>query len=344
MPRLTIEEWPEPIEAAKATLLDAALKAGVPYPHGCRTGECGNCKSRLIAGEISHGSCDPNALTPAERQAGLILPCRARAKTDVVLSWQHGSAVIGPKRLITRIESLERVTPDVMVVRLHPEARLDFKAGQFANLRFGRYPPRSYSMANHPDEDRLEFHVRLLPSGLISRHVAKKAKIGDVVEVEGPFGEAYLQEQAQAPLIALAGGTGLAPVRSIIEKALSIGWNDPIQVWAGFRSKEHLYGDVLFDAWRSQRVDVRVCLDETPSPDGAGSLYQVFSDCADICPETRVYIAGSPAFVKAIKCAAITRGARPHNVFADPFVIANSNASRSSGIRALIAACVGKWS
>ncbi|RWO20078.1 2Fe-2S iron-sulfur cluster-binding protein [Mesorhizobium sp.] len=339
MPQLSIEGWPQPVDTAKRSLLDAALRAGVPYPHGCRTGECGACKSRLIAGEISHGHCDPNALSVDERQAGLILPCRAHAKTDVVLSWKIEGASVSPMRVKARINSIERAAADVVIVRLQPETQFPFKAGQFARLRFDDNPARSYSMANHPQDECLEFHIRLLPGGLISTYVAEKARLGALVEIEGPFGSAYLRDNPQAPLVAIAGGTGLAPIRAIVEHALSIGWEERMQVWAGFRSAEHRYGDSLLDEWRAKGIEVQVCLDETLDARSAAPLHREFADQADLEPGANYYVCGSPGMVEAIKATIVAKGVLPNSVFADAFTTAVAVATPASrpafGIRSL---------
>lgn len=343
MSQLSIEGWPQPVNTAKRSLLDAALRAGVPYPHGCRTGECGACKSRLISGEVRHSPCDPNALSSDERQAGLILPCRAHAKTDVVLSWKIKEASASPIRLKARINCVERAAADVVIVRLQPKTQLPFKAGQFARLRFDGNPARSYSMANHPQDECLEFHIRLLPGGLISTYVVEKAKLGEMVEIEGPFGSAYLRENPHAPIIAIAGGTGLAPIRAIVEHALSIGWEERIQVWAGFRSAEHCYGDAVLDGWRAKGVEVQVCLDETLDACDATPLHRKFADEADLNPGANYYVCGSPGMVETIKATIVAKGVLPNNVFADPFTTAIPVAKPASrpafGIRSLF----GMW-
>lgn len=143
-------------------------------------------------------------------------------------------------RLRGRVHSLEGPNPEVRILRVETESRLPFAAGQYARLRFGRLPARPYSMANRPDEPVLEFHVRIVHNGVVSGHVATRLRPGDAVTVEGPFGDAWLRDDGR-PIVAVAGSTGLGPIRSIVRTAVGRD-RRPARVYVGFRSEALVYG------------------------------------------------------------------------------------------------------
>src|SRR5215472_14704872 len=180
------------------TILEAALAQGVPYPHGCRSGNCGACKSRLESGDVELASYSEFALSDEERAEGLILACRAMPWSDAVVSWLESDEVVlhPERRLACRVVGLEAMTHDITGVRLAIESGgpFTFSAGQYASLRFGDLAARDYSMANRPDESMLEFHVRRMGPGSVSAHVTERLRVGDVATVQGPLGTSYLRD------------------------------------------------------------------------------------------------------------------------------------------------------
>ena len=168
--------------------------------------------------------------------------------SDVSVRWLSTAAAPLPMvKLAARVDHIGQVAHDVVVLSLNlPDGvPFAFHAGQFAKLRFGKLPVRSYSMASQPGEGRLEFHIRVLPDGVVSQHVVKQLKVGDKVEVRGPFGDAYWdhpEDAKQGPLLLLAGGTGLAPILSVLDAALSDGMPPKqIHVYHGVRTEDDLY-------------------------------------------------------------------------------------------------------
>ncbi|HYC13401.1 MAG TPA: 2Fe-2S iron-sulfur cluster-binding protein, partial [Stellaceae bacterium] len=226
------------------TVLEAALAAGVPYPHGCRSGNCGSCKSSLEGGEVDLAAYSDYALTPEEREQGLILACRAMPWSDASVAWLDADEVaIHPQRqLVCRVASIEDMTHDIKGVRLEivSGGPFTFSAGQYAALRFSSLAARDYSMANRPDENVLEFHIRHVSGGAASRYAARCLKHGEKVVVEGPFGSAWLRGNHTGPILAIAGGSGLAPIKSIVETALARGARQPIRLYLGVRDEPDL--------------------------------------------------------------------------------------------------------
>src|SRR5579885_2865654 len=250
---VTIRQHDGPIAVEPgATILEAALAQGVPYPHGCRSGNCGACKSVLEAGEVELAAYSDYALTEEERAQGLILACRAMPWSDARVAWLETDEVaIHPLRqIVTRVVGLENLTHDIRRVRLEivSGGPFDFSAGQYAAVRVSNLPARDFSMANRPDQPVLEFHVRHMSGGAASRYIVRHLALGESVRLEGPFGSAHLREHHTGPILAIAGGSGLAPVKSIVETALHRGARQPIHLYFGVRDERDLYLDEHFTA------------------------------------------------------------------------------------------------
>src|SRR5262249_4777767 len=141
-----------------------------------------------------------------------------------------------------RVVELQRATHDIRILHLEPaaETRLDFRAGQYAKLGFADLPARDYSMASRPGESRLAFHIRDVGDGA-SRYAVRRLALGETVTVAGPFGDAYLRTDHAGPIIAIAGGSGLAPMKSIVETALHLGRAQAIRLYFGVRCERDLY-------------------------------------------------------------------------------------------------------
>lgn len=311
--------------AAEQTILLAAFEAGVPYPHGCRSGRCGACKSRLITGDVELGKHSPFALTEEDRANGLILACRSMPTTDVTVEWLDDTYVARPA--VTQdaeVVAIERMTHDILGIRLRlaDHAGFRFAAGQYLTLTVPGAPPRQYSMANRPDEELVELHVRAVPGGRTSGLVHASLKTGDKVQIEGPGGSAYLREAHAGPIVALAGGSGLAPIKSIVETALHAGMDQPIHVYFGARSERDLYLIEHFRALEQRFTNLTFIpvLSQTAS-NGWRSGYvsdALAEDHTDLAG-AKAYVAGPPAMVDAAMAVLGARGVPTGDIHADVF-------------------------
>ena len=328
MPTITIEQLGVPLKSRKGTILDAALAAGIAYPHSCRVGECGSCKSRLVAGEVfSPAPADPTVLTQAERAAGIILPCRSWPKTDVTVAWltKIDAGAAAPIRQATaRVVGLEDSTHDIKRLRLELDGPpLVFAAGQYAELQFGRLPARSFSMANRPDEHILEFHIRRTASGGASAYVAEQLRLDERVRLKGPFGSATLRTDHRGPMIAAAGGSGLAPIHSIVRTALAARATQPIHLYFGARGEQDIYYErellQLADDHPNLRVEVILSSVEQSIDRRTGFVHGAIAQDLSTLADTKVYVAGPPPMVAAVAALARSRGARESDIHADAF-------------------------
>ena len=332
---VTVRQWTEPLRVEMgATILETALAEGRVYPHGCKSGNCGACKSRLIAGEVQMAPFSEHALSPTEQAAGLILACRAVPWSDCDVAWlEEDELVAHPRRrLDCRVAVVEPLTHDITRLRLTIEAGgpYDFTPGQYAELTLAGLPARDYSMASGPDDAGLEFHVRALPDGAVSAAVRERLAVGDPVRVEGPFGIAYWRARHDGPVLALAGGSGLAPIKAIVEHALGSGFAAPIQLWHGVRDERDVY---LEDHFRSlaaahPNLDYRAVLSE---PSGAteratGMLAELLAAGPESLDSARVYLAGPLVTVESCLARLYERGVAREHCHADAFYTAAEKA------------------
>lgn len=309
------------------TILDAALAAGIPYPHGCRSGRCGSCKSRLIEGEVELLQHSRFALTDEEKTAGLILACRALPQTNTAVAWlgsEDDDDVQPPRRLVGIVTCLDDLTHDIKLVRIKPHdgAPLLFTAGQYAQVGFDGAPARSYSMANWHGDDGLEFHIRRVPGGITSEHVHSGLKIGDKATLEFPMGSSYLRQHHSGPILCIAGGSGLAPIKSIAETALAHGMKQPIHVYFGVRAERDLYLVEHFEALaeRHSNLTFAAVLSEAhTSRHRSGFVTQAVANDLDDFDGWKTYVAGPPPMVDAAMDLVFARGLRKEDIHADVF-------------------------
>lgn len=313
---------------ADQTILDAAIASGIDYPHGCRSGRCGACKTRLLNGDVGMLAHTPFALSEAERQDGYILACRAVPRTDgsILLPGQDEVPPEHPRQnLLCRVISTFSATHDIRHIRLAVESGgpFTYSPGQYARITLPGAPPRDYSMASLPGQDHLEFLVRRVPGGITSTRMTSSLRIGDVVHVEGPFGSAYLRERHAGPILCVAGGSGLAPIKSIVGAAAVAGMRQPIRVYFGVRSKRDLYLVEWFTALRSVHPDMTfipvLSAPHAPTVHRTGLVSEAIAqDLADL-DGWKAYVAGPPAMVEATGRVLQQRGLQPRDLHADVF-------------------------
>jgi len=326
---IDIEGDAQPVQAQDGeTILDALLRNGVGLSYSCQAGNCGSCKCEYVGGEIFELEYSEHALSPAERARNLVLACRTQVWGDVRIRRLDAEAyVMHPSRVMRcRVDAIDALTQDVLRLRCEIDSGgpFTFSAGQFAKLQFDFAPlaPRDYSMANAPHEAGLEFHLHVLPGG-VSARARERLRPGDAVRVSGPFGTSYLREKHAGPILAIADGTGLAPIRSIVGAALHAGMPGPIHLYLGARTQRDLYGEAELHAWARMHPALRVHV--MLSEDEAGAGYRrglvceaLAAHCGDLTGY-HAYLAGSPAMVDAAQQVLRARGMAARDVHAEAF-------------------------
>ena len=315
-----------PAEAGD-TILESLLRAGVPFPFSCQAGNCGTCKCELLSGDVHELEHSEHALAPEERAKGVILACRTQVWDDTsIRRINTEDLVMHPSRVMRcRVLALEDLTHDIKGLRVGIEAGgpFSFSSGQYAQLEFAPGLSRHYSMASTPAEGGLAFHIRHMPGGRTSAYVASQLKIGDRVKVSGPLGVAYLRERHAGPVLLVAGGSGLAPIESILRTLLAAGHPFPVTLYYGVRSECDLYHESLLKELASSwpNFSYHVVLSEQI---GARSRrYGLVHEAVDAdlkeVEGLMAYLAGPPVMVEAATARLAARGLLPRQIHADAF-------------------------
>jgi len=330
--------------SAKAgeSILAAGIRQGVGLPYGCKDGACGSCKCKKLEGRVVHGPHQGKALSPEEEAAGLVLTCCATPLSDVVLESRQvtDESAFPIKKMPSRVSSLEKVSTDVMVVRLQLPANdtLRYHAGQYVEFILRDGARRSYSMANAPvarpepvegvapANPGIELHIRHMPGGKFTDHVFGAMKEKEILRIEGPYGSFFLREDSDKPIVLLASGTGFAPIKAVIEHMLLKNIRRPaVLYWGGRRP-----GDLYMDAWVKERLAEMPNLRYVPVVSNAlpednwtgrtGFVHQAVLDDITDLSGYQVYACGAPIVVESAR-AAYTRlaGLDNEEFFADAF-------------------------
>ena len=320
-------------------ILLAAIRQGIGLPYGCKDGACGSCKSRLLAGRVIHGAHQDKALSAAEEEAGWTLTCRASAQTDVVIEARTvaGLADYPPRKMPSRVAHISRPAPDVAIVRLQLPASdtLRYRPGQYIEVILRDGLRRSYSMANDPErqaellgngQPAIELHIRHMPGGVFTDHVFGAMKEREILRLEGPFGSFFLRAESDKPIILLASGTGLAPIKAIVEHLQRTASERPAWLYWGCRSRADLYLNEWVEAvTRGSRFFRYVPVLSEPKAGDAwtgrtGFVHQaVMADCPDLGGH-QVYACGAPLMVEAAQRDLVERcGLPPAEFYADAF-------------------------
>lgn len=318
------------VAEADETILEAALRQGLTMPYGCRDGACGACKGKVLSGSVDHGKAQAHALNDAEKAAGLTLFCCAKAQSDLSLECKQVTSAtdIPVKTLPSRIEKLERLAPDVieMHLRLPASERLQFLAGQYIDILLKDGKRRSFSLANAPHDDALlQLHIRHVPGGLFTEQVFSSMKLRDILRFNGPHGSFYLREDSTKPMIFLAGGTGFAPIKALVEHAIAENCARRIYVYWGAKARVDLYLPSLPEQWPAahQNISYIPVLSEPAENDQwhgrTGLVHQAVTVDHENLADFQVYACGSPGMIEATKRDFIAAGLPEDEFFADIF-------------------------
>lgn len=324
------------------TILQSALDNGLTLPYGCRNGACGSCKGKVIDGLVNHGLAQDQALSSADRANGLALFCCAKPLSDLVLECREVSKAgdIPVKIMPCRVQKLERLADDVMVLSLKLPAneRLQFLAGQYIEFLLRNDKRRAFSIANAPHDDGLlQLHVRHIDGGEFTQHVFAGMKEKDILRFQGPYGSFYLREESAKPLILLAGSTGFAPIKALVEHAIHSQITRPMEIYWGARNRSGLYLPELPQSWVAEYDHIRYqpVLSDTAQEDAwqgrTGLVHRAVLDDHSDLSGYQVYACGAPAMIDAARAAFAAHGLPAEEFFADVFSFASAQATPASG-------------
>ncbi len=230
------------------TVLDAAFRQGISLMHGCKEGQCGSCKSKLIDGDIELLKYSTFALPEYESETGHILLCRTHVFSDInveLLNYDEDllSRSIAVKEFPGAIVATHNLTHDIRLLEIEIESPLKFWAGQYVDLTLaGRSITRAFSMANPPGEaTKLKFIIKKYPNGAFSSLLDGELKAGGVVSAKGPYGTCFRREGRPGPMVLAGGGSGMSPLWSILSDHIASGEQRPIRFFYGARTRADLF-------------------------------------------------------------------------------------------------------
>ena len=312
-------------------VLAAALRQGFVLPYGCKNGVCGSCKGTILSGSVDYGVYQAKTLTDEEKAQGKALFCQAKPLSDLVLEARTIGAAkdIQVKKLPCRVQKLERLADDVMVLKLKLPAneKLVFLAGQYIEFLLKDGSRRSFSIANPPhDAELIELHVRHVAGGQFTDHVFTKMKERDILRCEGPLGTFFLREESDKPVVFVASGTGFAPIKAVIEHMIHKNITRPMTLYWGGRRPKDLYMGALAEKWAAEHPDLKYvpvisdALAEDQWGGRTGFVHRaVIQDFPDLSGH-QVYACGVPIMVDSAKKDFIAACKLPEDEFyADSF-------------------------
>ncbi|GAA5233817.1 CDP-6-deoxy-delta-3,4-glucoseen reductase [Verticiella sediminum] len=317
------------------SILDAALNAGVTLPYSCKNGACSSCKGRVVDGEFEQLPHQPGTLHPEDAAQGYALFCCAVPQSDLTVEARvvQGMDGIEIRKMPVRVQALERLGEDVMLVRLQMPAnqRFVFNAGQYLELILKDGRRRSYSMASAPHvEGTVELHIRHMPGGAFTDRLFGAAepsvKAREILRCEAPLGSFFLREDTERPIVLLASGTGFAPIKAMVEHMIHKGMRRTVRLYWGGRRPRDLYLGELAQSWAGDLPDyhyVPVVSDAQAEDAWTGRTgfvhHAVMQDIPDLS-EHEVYACGAPAMVEAARRDFTERCGLPTEAFfADAF-------------------------
>ncbi|MBT4571487.1 MAG: CDP-6-deoxy-delta-3,4-glucoseen reductase [Nitrosomonadales bacterium] len=307
------------------TILEGAIDAGITMPYGCQDGACGSCKGKVVSGRFYIEEYQSSALTDSEKEEGYTLFCKTMAQEDLVIETNMPNMYdsIPAKVTPVRVESLQKLNHDVMqmYLKLPASETLPFKAGQYIEFIMVDGSRRAFSMANPPHKSMIELHLRLIEGGEFTSFVFNEMKEKSIHRIEGPIGQFYLRE-SERPIIFIAGGTGFAPIKSIIEEMIFNKNKRKIYLYRGVRSAEDFYMTDLVSSWKKKLGNltyIPVVEDGSSTDLRSGYVHHAVLEDFKKLSDVQVYCCGAPGLVENAFIDLIKNGLPEDQFFADAF-------------------------
>ena len=311
-----------------STIFEAAKKSNIVLEHSCLSSRCRSCVVKIISGKTINKE-EELVLTEEEKNENFVLSCNAKPLCDIELDIEDlGEIKIFDKKIIpSKISVIEKLTDDVIkvVLRLPPNSNFNFNSGQYVNIIKGNLT-RSYSIANSSDhKNKLEFFIKNYENGLMSAYFFKEAKINDLLRLEGPIGTFFLRDSSFKNIFFLATGTGIAPIKSILEgldKSHKQYQNKNFWVIVGARYQEDLFWKPNFKNLHIKYIPV-LSRPENDWNRAKGYVQDIVLNQQIDLENTQVYACGSNDMINAAKELFFKNNLKENNFFSDAFVQTN---------------------
>ncbi len=309
------------------TILEAAQRSQIDLPHACQFGGCGTCRVRITRGTVAYEEF-PAGLTHEEAAAGYALTCQARATSDISLAAMRRLPPCSEAgRYEAKVTAIEPLTGDVtrLCLALPDHARLQYRAGQYADFIMPDASHRSFSMASPPHGQAIDFHVKRVPGGQFTHQMLDQLRPGDALMLELPQGTFCYHQEDYRPLLMVATGTGIAPIKSIIESLRGDDDCPPIMLYWGVRTLADLYLHQDIAAWADSLSDFTYVPVLSRPHDGwtgrSGHVQDVILQDMDDFSEHAIYLCGSPDMIAQAKRSFLDRQASVHHIYAEGFTL-----------------------
>ncbi|MBV8273213.1 MAG: 2Fe-2S iron-sulfur cluster binding domain-containing protein [Cupriavidus sp.] len=307
------------------SVLDAALRSGVSLAHECTFGGCGTCRVRVVDGAVTYEEF-PMGLTEEEADAGFALACQARPAGNLVISAARSAEpAIPARRTSATVQAVAPLGPDVLHLRLalSDAEAFAFEPGQYMKILLDDGSHRSFSMASAPNGNTIDFHVRQIAGGRFTAGRLPQLRPGDRLEVEVPLGSFTLRKEDYRPLLMVATGTGLAPIKSMLEALMDDPDCPPVWLYWGMRSAADLYLHDEIAQWGERLYDFQYVPVLSRADDGwqgrRGYVHDaVAADIGDLS-EHAIYLCGSPNMIRDAKQTFMVLGAQAPFIYSDGF-------------------------
>ena len=310
--------------SGELSLLDSAILSNYFLQYGCKDGQCGVCKAKLIKGDVDQRS-GFTGISESELEDGYILTCCAKPLSNLEIQADYFSELQGitSKVVPCRVDTIEYHAKDIAIIklRLPPGTDFDYLAGQYIHL-IHNGERRSYSIANKHDIDSgIELHIRKVINGRFSTLIFEEIKENQIFRIECPF-ETFFVRDASRPIIFLAGGTGFAPVKAMIEKLLDENSDRKISIYWGASSIDGFYSE-LPQSWENSHENIMYVPVYSGQDDSWGGrkglVHRAVLEDFDILSDYEVYACGSPDMIDIAKTEFQKIGLEDKNFYSDAF-------------------------
>ena len=304
-------------------LLDVLRAHQLPISYSCMSGRCGTCRCRVVSGEVRSSGPELGRLPNAKDD--YVLACQSVLTVDCVIELPAADeVVVHPARIVkATVTAIEEATHDIRRVRVKLAKPVLFSPGQYFSLQFTPEHIRPYSMAGLSDDAEMEFQIRRVPDGRVTEYIFEQLQVGAALRISGPLGTAYLRRKHTGPMLCVGGGTGLAPVLSIVRGALAAGMANPIHLYFGVRSAQDVYDAERLQALAQAHPNVKVHIVVATGAAGLGQRGGLVTDAIEkdigSLAGWRAYLCGAPAMVEALNLLVTRMGLEPSHVHADAF-------------------------
>ena len=316
---------------SKTTIFDAAQKAGVILDHSCLSARCSSCVVKVLYGKTKNLK-EELVLTDEEKKQNFVLSCNSIPLSNLKLDIEDlGDIKLFDKRIVpAKISSIVKTGSDVIkvILRLPPTSFFQYNAGQYVNLIKDNIN-RSYSIANKSSSssNHLEFFIKKYENGLMSKYWFEEAKINDLLRVEGPLGSFFLRETICENIIFLATGTGIAPIKAMIESVIEQHSNfskKKFWIFAGFRYEQDLLWEPNIDNTKIEIKYIPVLSRQVKNWNGEKGYVQdiVLKPYINL-KDSQVYACGSNEMIQSAKKVLFKNSLNENSFFSDAFVSTN---------------------